>query len=111
MHISKLLKHYKLNPQQLKLILEHEGITHDLRTATTVPDEWNQLLSEHTGIESMLTDKQAESQIKTPAKNKFTEPQSIPEQLQNTVELPVNDTFVAYVKFVADDNSHGYVKR
>ncbi|WP_067146254.1 DEAD/DEAH box helicase [Pseudotamlana agarivorans] len=103
MQLSKLLKHYKLNVQQLKLILERKSIIHDFRATTTVPDEWNQLLSEYTGIESMLTDKQVESQIIVPA--------NISECIQKTEQPLVNDVFVAYVKFVADDNSHGFVKR
>lgn len=115
MQLSKLLKHYKLSPQQLKLILDHEGITCDLRTTKTVPNEWNQLLSEHTGIPE-LKDKEPNSE--SSAVNTAvlpTEKKGMKEQLQNAIKPATRNNkeeyFVAYIKFVAKDKSHGFVKR
>ncbi len=115
MQLSKFLKHYSLSPQQLQQILQQNELVFNLRMVREVPQEWNKLVSELTGIAQIEEE---------------TVPYNIPKENKNTTNDQINDYqkkldqakqilskenkdnyFIAYVKYAALDKSHVYVKR
>lgn len=136
MQLPQLLKHYSLNPQQLLKLLNENGFKPDLKFIKQVPKEWYPVLSGATAIEPPVlaseattavyspTLKAVDNEVK-PGKLSLTdlnimlhnEPiilsgQEPPLKNNESRKEPVKkDFFWAYVKFVAPDNTHGFVKR
>jgi hypothetical protein len=57
MSLAKLFKHYNINSQKLKELLERNNIVVDLRFIKQIPEEWLILLTNETGIEKLMSDK------------------------------------------------------
>ncbi len=112
MSLAKLLKHYNINSQKLKELLGRNNIIVDLRFIKEIPDEWLTLLSNETGIEKLIIDnKVTEKKVKksNEVEENVAETNVSLEQLKN--KLPKQKEHrLAFVKFVANDKSHAFVR-
>lgn len=115
MYLSKFLKYYNLSPQQLTQILEENDLDSNLRSITRVPPNWNEVVSQHTGISKMEEENVSHD---SPGKNTNTTKEhegdykvQLAQARQRIKKENKDDYFIAYVKFVARDKSHGFVKR
>lgn len=133
MNLTQLQRHYKITLLELIKILAEKNIDVDLRKVAHVPLQWHTILSEHTSI--------AKPQENRPASNKkgrLTEDREYNQKEKPTVvnsfedlgfatnsskqkapSNPIRNTgkdkkelvFLAYVKYMASDLSHGYVSK
>ncbi len=113
MSLSKLYKHYKLTPQKLKEILLASGIKADLRFIKNIPESWNEILSLQTGLSKMgLNDTAASKKVTAGTKKTLDAPLEVFTKIKYDVEqtTPQIKYHIAYVKFVAADKSHAFVR-
>lgn len=112
MSLAKLFKHYNINSQKLKELLGRNNIIVDLRFIKEIPEEWLILLSNETGMKKLIIDNGVtEKKVKkiNEIEEKVGEHIVSLEQLKN--KLPEQKEHrLAYVKFVANDKSHAFVR-
>lgn len=133
MQLSQLLKHYNLNAQQLEQVLRLNGVEANLKFTRIAPAEWIPIITSATAIEPPpLAEVSVEEQpssgpeisgLPIPKHNKLeylknhddAYPVSIIKDVFNKDDRKKSsqkkEFFWAYVKFVAPDDSHGFVKR
>ncbi len=115
MSLAKLYKHYKITPQKLKEILDNHSIKEDLRFIKTIPDNWIEILSIETGIPKIDLNNYV------PPKKEVTEINKDSNGSENSISLKKSQnnfkkqaykskTCFAYVKFVAPDKSHAFIR-
>ena len=115
MSLAKLYKHYKITPQKLKEILDNHSIKEDLRFIKTIPDNWIDILSIETGIPKIDLNNYV------PPKKVVTEINKDSNGSENSISLKKSQnnfkkqaykskTCFAYVKFVAPDKSHAFIR-
>ncbi|UAM98015.1 DEAD/DEAH box helicase [Polaribacter litorisediminis] len=113
MSIPKLLKHYQINPSKLKAILKANSINDNIRFINNIPEEWISILSEETGIEvyEISTNKHYRSSV-VKASKKITKKDNSLDKLQelSKPKRRRKSFQIGYVKYVAPDNSHAYLK-
>lgn len=115
MSLPKLYKHYKITPQKLKEILENYSIKEDLRFVKIVPEKWVEILSIETGIPKIDLKNYAppKKEVTVPDKDsKTSENSDALKKIRNNFQ-PVESkskTYFAYVKFVAPDKSHAFIR-
>jgi len=115
MQLPKLLKHFKLSTKQLSVILKKNGVEHDLRTLRRVPENWDQLLSEYTGIVQLSNDKTSIEEKKEKPTKATNSNKSIQDQLKTLAKHNKIDTnqyqFLAYVVYISKDKTNAFVRR
>ncbi len=112
MSLPKFYKHYKISPNQLKNILKEHDIKEDIRFVKSIPQDWISIVSKITGIEAYKTNN------KSTNKNSITPQKDLGLKLDNFKQLEIiqpnnrvsNNNKLAYVKYVAPDASHAYLK-
>ncbi|MBI6117954.1 DEAD/DEAH box helicase [Salegentibacter maritimus] len=129
MSLAVFYKYYKISPRELKEILKKENIIPDLRFVKEVPEEWNEIVSEELNIPPL---KQAEGKAQTVSSTTGSD-DLVEKRLKSFDELeklkendvPTSkksrsgakknkkkrDRFFAYVKYIAPDKSHAFVKK
>ena len=113
MSIPKLLKHYKLNPTKLKVILKRNNFNDNIRLIKHIPEEWVSVLSMETGIKDYEVSEKKHSGISISKKGKVlkTKLNSLSElQVISKQKQSKNQFHIAYVKYIAPDFSHSYLK-
>lgn len=115
MSLAKIYKHYKITPQKLKSILDNHSIKEDLRFVKTVPENWIEILSIETGIPRIDIKYLISPKKETPAvidDSKPLEKSNLIKKNKNTFKRlePEYKTSFAYVKFVAQDKSHAFIR-
>ena len=115
MSLPKIYKHYKITPQKLKEILDNYSIKDDLRFVKTVPENWIEILSIETGIQKIdlnnyLPPKKEATTINNGIKisGNVDKLKDIRNNFQKAA--PTYKTSFAYVKFVAPDKSHAFIR-
>ena len=110
MSLAKIYKHYKITPQKLKEFLDGRGMSVDLRFVKQIPEEWLSLLSEETGIGKLELDKiLSSSELLIEEEKKIVDSKTNLESDKKEIPVAINH-FLAYVKFVAEDKSHAFVR-
>jgi len=115
MSLSKIYKYYKISPQKLKEILDKNSIKVDLRFIKTIPETWIEILSIETGLPKI------DLNNNLPQKKEITVSDKKPKGSENDDSLkkirnnfpptePKYETYFAYVKFVATDKSHAFIR-
>lgn len=115
MSLPKLYKHYKITPQKLKEILSSYSIKEDIRFVKTVPENWIEILSIETGIPKIdLKDYAPPKKEKTNINKENIVSANIEnlEEVRNNFQQaePIKKAHFAYVKFVAADKSHAFIR-
>jgi hypothetical protein len=115
MSIAKIYKHYKLTPQKLKEILDKYAITEDLRFVKTVPENWIEILSNETGIQKINLNNYLPPKKEATTANNGIKISGNVDKLKNIRNnfqkaAPTYKTSFAYVKFVAPDKSHAFIR-
>jgi len=113
MSLPKLYKHFKLTPQKLKEILNSNNIEVDLRFIKEIPKNWIEILSSETGLPKMDLNAYVAPKKETTNKEKVINASleslvKIKQDLQEAI--PNTKYHIAYVKFVANDRSHAFVR-
>lgn len=134
MQLPQFLKYYGLDAKELLRLLSENGINVNLRFVNLVPEEWHQILikkaaAKPTALDSegnnLLDSSETEMEGVVETADKPSLKKGLPPFVKiGVVDLKQNlkpkkekrpkvkkEVFWAYVKFVADDNSHAYVKR
>lgn len=99
MQLSEFLIKYKLTITELSKELEKRGNNVNLKFIKNVPEEWEMFFNKHENEDINYC-----SIIENTNDNIVDHHYS---ELKKTTH--VNDTFIGYIKYVADDYSHGYV--
>jgi hypothetical protein len=129
MQLSQLLKHYNLNAQQLERVLSQNGVEANLKFMRLAPAEWVPILSSATAIDppiieveehilsvAHLIDEGAPKEPMLETTHSHNDAvHAVPKKEfinEKRRKIRAKDEFFwAYVKFVAADGSHAYVKR
>jgi hypothetical protein len=134
MQLSQFLKYYGLEAQELLRLLSENGIDVNLRLVKLVPEEWHQILIKKAAAKPSVLDPEGNdlldsSELVMGGEVETADKPSLKKGLPKFVKIGEVDlsrnlkqkkrehskvkkeVFWAYVKFVADDNSHVYVKR
>jgi hypothetical protein len=115
MSLTQIYKHYKITPQKLKEILSSYSIKEDIRFVKTVPENWIEILSVETGIPKIdLKNYATPKKEKTNINKENTVSANIEslEEIRNNFQQaePIKKVHFAYVKFVAADKSHAFIR-
>jgi hypothetical protein len=113
MSIPKLLKHYNLNPAKLKFILKRYNVNDNIRFINHIPEEWILILLKETGIKEYEISTKIHSRSYTVKEDKGVKATfNSLDQLQelSKIEQSKNQFQIGYIKYVAPDYSHAYLK-
>jgi hypothetical protein len=112
MSLSEFLKHYGLSAKELKSILKVNRLDSNLRFVKTVPEEWIVLLDKHSRLLMPESDKNFEANKKDIVKIRLkgVKLNSLA-SLEELKAVESEDRFMAYVKYIAEDGSHAFLKR
>ncbi|WP_055435786.1 DEAD/DEAH box helicase [Lacinutrix algicola] len=110
MSLPKFYKHYKIAPNQLKKILKEHDIEADIRFVKSIPNDWINIVSKVTGIEDYKSKKNSVI-VKTPKEDLELKLDTFKQlEIIKPNNKDANDHKLAYVKYVAPDESHAYLK-
>jgi hypothetical protein len=110
--LPRLYKHYKITPNQLKKILKDNDLNDNIRFVKSIPQSWIDIVSKITGIEAYKSASKSKTTITSSTKisqESSTNLKSF-KQLQKVKRKQSNKNKIAYVKYVAPNNSHAYLK-
>lgn len=113
MSLPQLYKYYKLTPQKLKEILQASDIDADLRYIKEIPESWHDIISLRTGLPKIDLDS-----FTIPKGNKSNNVKIVDTSLESLKKVKQDlkpfthapKQHIAYVKFVAADKSHAFVR-
>lgn len=110
MSLSKFYKHYKIAPNQLKKMLKEHDIEVDIRFVKSIPNDWINIVSKVTGIED-YKNKTTNIIVKTPKEDLELKLKTFKQlKIIQSNNKDASGNKLAYVKYVAPDASHAYLK-
>lgn len=132
MSLPVFCDYYKLSPQELKEILKRHNIDSDLKFVQEVPEKWNEIVSKELNLppiksvgakaipisttsnnHDLVTEKLNSLEELGKLKKSDSHNLSIPRKKRSNTQKNKNkkDCFFVYVKYIAPDNSHAFVKK